>query len=233
MRAGAFDHAIGDWAPPPPHPRFGVYRNNVVSALINALRVRYPVAEELAGAEFFAAMASHFAARHRPASPLLIGYGDNFADFIDGFAPAASFPCLADVARLESLWWRAYHSADADPLPPAALAAVAPEAWAQTRFQFHPSTELLASPFAIASIWEARRGGVAAGQAEWVLVARPFAGVEVRRLGVEAHDFLKALFSGMTLGGAAGLAAELHPGFDLSGHLAALIGLNIITGLAT
>ena len=51
-----FAAAIGDWSLVPADPRFRIYRNNVTSALINALRVRYPVTERLLGREAFAAM---------------------------------------------------------------------------------------------------------------------------------------------------------------------------------
>lgn len=236
IRAGEFDAAIGDRTQALPHPRFSVYRNNVVAALITALEVRYPVTAQLVGGEFFAAMACEFADRHRPASPVLIGYGGDFPDFIAGFAAAASVPYLADVARLESLWWRAYHAADAEPVGPDRLAGVAPEAWEQISLVLHPSVGLLSSRHAVASIWEAHHGGrpmaeVDTGQSERVLVARPFAHVEVRRLAPEAHEFLEQLLAGAVLADAVERMAERHAEFDLTFHLGAVARLDIITGL--
>ena len=232
MDSASFDRAIGDFAAPLPHPRFSVYRNNVRAALINALRVRYPVTEQLTGAAFFAAMAGEFAIANRPASAVLIGYGAEFADFIAGFSPASTLPYLADVARLESHWWRAYHAADAAPLLAADFAAVAPDTWAETRFTFHPSLSLMASGFSVGSVWEAHYGGPAmadieTGKPEFILVARPFADVTLRRITLEAHEFLGRLMAGGTLGE----AAEAMPHVDLASHLTALTKLNIITGL--
>ncbi len=234
MDSASFDRAIGDFSAPLPHPRFSVYRNNVRAAMINALRVRYPVIEQLTGMEFFAAMAGEFSATNRPASAVLIGYGAEFADFIAGYPPASPLPYLADVARLESSWWRAYHAADAAPLAAADFAAVAPEAWADSRFIFHPSLSLLSSEFAAGSIWEAHHGGppmanIETGVPEFILVARPFADVVLRRITPEAHDFIGRLMAGDTLGE----VAEAMQHFDLASHLTALTGLNIITGLAT
>jgi len=40
----------------------------------------------------------------------LAEYGDGFADFLAGFAPAQSLPYLADVARLEWAINAAYHA---------------------------------------------------------------------------------------------------------------------------
>ena len=86
-----------------PASRFVVYRNNVHSSLINALATAYPVTLQLVGDEFFRAMAGIFVQAYPPASPLISEYGSTFADFIQGFEPAASVPYLADVARLDTM----------------------------------------------------------------------------------------------------------------------------------
>jgi hypothetical protein len=238
MKLATFDRAIGDWAAPLPHHRFSVYRNNVVAALVNALRVRFPVTEQLTGQRFFAGMAREYAGATRPGSPVLIGYGTSFPDFIEGFAPAQSVAYLADVARLENLWWDAYHAADALPVSASALAMVTPEQWAAMRFVFHPSVKLMASPYAVASIWHAHNGGapmakVATEAAEHVLVSQAAAEVDLRLVSAEAHDFMGQLLTGACLGDAVDTVSITHPDFDISSHLSGLLGLNIITGLAT
>jgi len=238
MKLAAFDTAIGDWAAPLPHHRFSVYRNNVVAALVNALRVRFSVTEKLTGQRFFAGMAREYAGATRPGSPVLIGYGTSFPNFIESFAPATDVPYLADVARLENLWWDAYHAADAQPVSANALAMITPEQWAAMRFVFHPSVKLMASPHAVASIWHAHNGGapmakVAIAAAEHVLVSRPAAEVDLRLVSAEAHDFMAQLLAGASLGDAVEAVSMAHPDFDISSHLSGLVGLNIITGLAT
>ncbi|MDP1007294.1 HvfC/BufC N-terminal domain-containing protein, partial [Klebsiella pneumoniae] len=84
--------------------------------MINALATAYPVTLQLVGDEFFHAMASIFVQAHPPTSPLISQYGSTFAQFIQGFEPAASVPYLADIARLERLRVCAYHAADCTPL---------------------------------------------------------------------------------------------------------------------
>lgn len=232
MRSDAFDLAIGDWSRPVPHPRFPVYRNNVISALIAALKVRYPVVAQIAGGQAFAALAGNFATEHRPQSPVLIAYGSEFPEHVAASETAAARPFLGDVARLESLWWQAYHCREVAAVPAAALAAVAPDAWAGMGLRFHPSVALLASPHAVASIWEAQRA-IGVTRAECVLVARPLAEVTVRRIAPEAHDFLVALLAGKSLAEAVEVVSLRHRQFELQSHLAALLGLGIITGLAT
>jgi hypothetical protein len=70
-----------------PAQRFAIYRNNVAVSLVRALAVRFPVTEKIVGEEFFAGMSRAFIERHPPTSPVLIAYGDRFAEFVEGFEP--------------------------------------------------------------------------------------------------------------------------------------------------
>ncbi len=62
--------------------RFAVYRNNVAVGLIGALEARYPVSRRIAGDDLFRAMARAFARAHRPRSPVMIAYGEEFPEFV-------------------------------------------------------------------------------------------------------------------------------------------------------
>ncbi|CAG1008785.1 MAG: DUF2063 domain-containing protein [Rhizobiaceae bacterium] len=206
--------------------RFAVYRNNVHVGLTNALAQRFPVTEQLVGAEFFRGMARIYAQDHKPASPLMFEYGDDFPDFIAGFVPAAGLAYLPDVARVEAAWSRAYHAADAIALPVTTLAALAPEGLAGTRLPRHPSASLVASPYPVGSIWAAHQtepvGAVAASRPEIVLVVRPDAVVNVHVLPAADAAFAAAVLAGQTLGEAAGQALDANAEFDFG---AALVGL--------
>lgn len=227
MREAAFQRAIADASYAAPHPRFAVYRNNVTSALINALRVRYPVVETLLGRQAFDAVTRDFVARQRPRSPVLIAYGDSYPEFIAANAP---LPYLADVARLDNLWWRAYHAADAEPLTAQHFAVLTPENLETVRFGFHPSVAILASPWAIGAIWEAARqdgtlteGEIARPQS--ILVWRPHADVRVRAIDDVVSPFLTALMDGKKLVDALGVG----PGLDLQAQFQMLIASELIT----
>lgn len=110
----------------PDAARFAVYRNNVFVGLTKALAQRFPVTERLVGSEFFVAMARAYAQDHKPASPLIMNYGDDFPDFIIAFEPAGALAYLPDIARLEAAWTDAYHAADSVAFDLAALKAVRP-----------------------------------------------------------------------------------------------------------
>lgn len=104
-----------------------------------------------------------------PSSPLLMLYGEAFADFIDGFEAAGSVGFLSDVARFEYARGLAYHAKDAAVLEPAHLSAVSPDLWGACRFTLHPAVKILRSRFAILSIRGRRiRGRMICARWRWM-----------------------------------------------------------------
>jgi hypothetical protein len=207
--------------------RFAVYRNNVLVGLIGALEARFPAVRKIVGEEFFKAAAQTFATAHPPRSPVMMFYGDEFPAFLASFEPAREVAYLGDVARLEAARTRAYHAADADPLPPTALAAIAPDALAHMQFTLHPSFEIIASAYPIITIWAMNAGEMElAPITDWhgedALVMRPQQNVEVRRVSRGAKIFLQSLAAGAALREAAAAALKADASFDLAASLAAL-----------
>lgn len=216
--------------------RFAVHRNNLFVGLAEALAARFPVCQRLVGEEFFRAMARAYAAKHRPRSPVLISYGDDFPDFIRGFTPANEVPYLADMAQLEVARSSAYHAAEATPLRTETIACVRSEDLIETRLGLHPSVRLVRSPYPVATIWAAHQEGShieppALWEAEEVLVLRPEADVLMHRLPVGGHSFITALLAGQTLAeaGAAGLSECKD--FDLGHNLIGLFDARAIVDL--
>ena len=72
-----------------------------MGALVNALRLSYPMVDALVGDEFFDRTCRIFAEANLPRAASLAVYGEGFADFLADFAPAAGLPYLSDVARLD------------------------------------------------------------------------------------------------------------------------------------
>lgn len=244
----AFAAALLDPALPPPAglttargapdaKRFAVYRNNVAVGLRTALATRFRVVERLVGEEFFALMARAYIAGTRPTSPLLFAYGDDLPDFIEGFAPAASVPYLADVARIEAAVTRAYHSKDSEPLGIAQLAALPPETLGDVRLAPHPAATLVRSRFPVGSIWQAHQheavAPVSAPGGEAVLIVRPGLEVGVHILPSRDAAFAGALLEGAALGDAAAQALAADESFDFGAALVGLAGLGAFTGTVT
>lgn len=245
----SFANALRDrLAPPPagltawngsdPAARLAVYRNNVWVSLIDALADGFPVTQALVGEDFFRAMAQCFIAAHLPRSALLVEYGGDFPDFIAGFAPAGSVPYLADVARLECLRVRAYHAADADPVAPERLqlALSQPETLGQWRIRLHPALSVLASDYAVVTLWAAHQGvgelgAIDPSQAETALVLRAGLEVEVIRLAAGATGFIQHVLGEACLGIAVEQALGRAADFDFSQTLALLLRAGAITDL--
>ncbi|MDP3526073.1 MAG: DNA-binding domain-containing protein [Hoeflea sp.] len=218
--------------------RFAVYRNNVTIGLVDALADIFPAVQRLVGKDFFRTMARLYLAQERPASPVLSEYGGGFAGFLDSFEPLARFPYLSDVARLERAWLDAFHAADAGPLSPVALGAIPPEHLGDVTFTVHPATYVLKSRFAAVSIFSASRqdqplDGIRPLDAEDALITRPDFEVQIRSLPPGAADFFQALIDGDTLAGAASLALEHHPGFDLPSAISALLESGVFSACSS
>ena len=220
--------------------RFAVYRNNVHSALINALVTAYPVTLQLVGEAFFRAMATLYVQACPPNSPLISEYGSSFADFIQGFEPAASVPYLADVARLERLRVCAYHAADIEPLQQQTLlqALQAQTHLGELRLQLHPSLATLNSAYAIVAIWAAHQteGAIAslnAWHAQSALVLRQGLAVKVFAIDAGSVAFINSLNHGAGLEMAVTQALEASSEFDLNQCLTLLISYDAITHLHT
>jgi hypothetical protein len=235
-RARPMPEGLTSWNMACPARRFDVYRNNVHGALSEALAARYPVTERLVGAQFFRHMCRAFTARHLPSSPVLIGYGAGFPDFIRGFPAASPVPYLADVAAFESAHWESYHAADCRPVAPEAFAGLDPAGLDRLRFAFIPSLRIVRSRYSVLDIWRANAsdpdpGHVDITVAQHVLLARPGMAVEIRNIPEASAQFLLLLLEGAALTEAAAQTGADYTAFDLVRNLSGLIQARIVSRL--
>lgn len=216
--------------------RFEVYRNNVAVGLIEALRSGFPVVNRLVGDAFFTAMAGIHALRCPPASPVLLAYGADFADFIAGFDPVADLPYLADVARLEWLWLDAYHAADAAPLPIDDLSSLPTDRLPGLRLGLHPAVRFRGFAHPARTLWGLHQDGGEPGSielanaAEQVLITRPGADVAVTGLSPGALRFLEAIRDGSSIADGAALALEDEPALHIAPMLRDLFAAGAFAG---
>lgn len=221
-----------------PAIRFAVYRNNVHSALINALATAYPVTAQLVGDEFFRGMSRVYAQASPPSSPLMSEYGSTFADFIEGFEPAGSVPYLADVARLERLRVCAYHAADTPTLDQQSVLQhlQAQVQLGASRVRLHPSIATLNSAYAVVAVWAAHQAqGAPAPIDPWyaqgALVLRQGLSVKVFAIDGGSVAFINGLNHGMPLEMAVAAGLEACAEFDLHQCLSLLISHDAVTHL--
>jgi hypothetical protein len=215
--------------------RFNVYRNNVQVSLAGALAATFPVVRKLVGAPFFAALARGYIDQHRPASPVLTGYGVHFPAFLAGVEALANLRYLPDVARLEYAWLEAYHAAEAPAVSAFDIGRTDPVALAGSTLEPHPSTRLVASRFPVGSIWHAHQSDPVAAltstAAEVVLVTRPMADVRLTILPPADGPFAAALLAGKTIAAAIDIASDDAPSFAPAPALMGLVSLGAFTRL--
>jgi hypothetical protein len=208
--------------------RFDVYRNNVMLGLIRVLEAGFPCVRALVGEAFFRAMAGEFARAHPPKTRIMMLYGDEFAQFIAKFPPAASLGYLPCIARLEQALRACYHAGDSAPIDPASLANIPAPSLMRARFSCAPALHLITSPWPVLSIWRAAPHGgpspVMAGQE--VIITRPDFDPVAQLLPAGAAQLIAQLQSGARLCDALTSADE---NFDLSQTLTLLLAGGAIT----
>jgi uncharacterized protein len=225
-------------APERARRRLRFYRGNVQANARKALHNAFPVCAQIVGNDFFEGLANAYAAATPSRNGDLNEYGDGFAPFIAGFAPAASVPYLAAVAELEWRVHRAHYAADGPSLDLRALAAIAPERFSALRVGLHPACALYESPWPVVRIWAVHQPGHAgdfdvdldAGP-ERALVHRPRYRVDVAALEAGAFAFLGACADGASLGDATSAALAAQPQFTLDAHLAGWVRDRVVIDL--
>ncbi|MDQ0010980.1 hypothetical protein J2T07_003186 [Luteibacter jiangsuensis] len=215
----AFVEALHDDASTflPAHQRsFAVYRHTVMRACLDALEANFPSVLCLVGRDWFRAAAAIHATRSPPRDVRLACYGEGFPGFLESFEPAAEWPYLADVARLDRLWNESLDAADAEPCDVDHLVGLAPSVLGAMRLRVHPATRWLASPFPVLSIWQPSRDGVGvdgalAWRSECAIAVRVAGEVSVLPASPAELTLLDACRRGATLGEAAAAVASAHP----------------------
>jgi hypothetical protein len=217
--------------------RLGIYRNNTVSNLCNALKADYPVVEKLVGDDFFRHAAKCFIAETPSTSGDINDYGESFPEFLATFPAAAGLPYLGDVARLERAWKHSFFAADAEAADWSGLNELSPELLGDVRFHLHPAVHLMSSSFPVMQIWSANQSEASSpaeirldAGAEWILLRRPHAQVEMELLAPGEYAWLAALFDGRSLAAAVDAAFCVMETFELAPCLQRHIGQSTFIG---
>jgi hypothetical protein len=210
-------------------PAFAVYRNTVMKGCIDALQANYPAVARLVGEEWFRAAAARYAREALPAEPTLLRYGQSFADFLARFEPAAEFPYLPGVARLDRLWTEAHSAADDVALEPAAIARLTTAELSGVILHPHAAARWAWFEEApVFTIWSRNRSdSLSIGDIDWrpegVLLVRPGGAVEWQTLDAAGCAFLDACAAGRTLGSAARAAIKTRADVDLAQLMSTLL----------
>jgi hypothetical protein len=135
--------------------RLGIYGDAYRSRLIEALESSYPVLASLLGEADFHTLAAQYVRTHESSSFSIRYYGDRMAEFLATEPDYAKAPLLAELAEWEWAMAAAFDAADVEPIDTAALSGIAPEAWAELRFEWSPSVQVLDLEWNVPEIWKA------------------------------------------------------------------------------
>lgn len=176
----------------------------------------------LVGEQFFDSAAAHYIRAYPSTSANLHDFGREFAEFIETFPPASPLVYLPDIARLEWAYQEVFHAAEPAPLDVAELSLVPPDRYNDLRFELHPASRLLASPFPVLGIWQVNQpdytgdgtvdlseGGVR------LLVIRRALEIGIEVLSDGEYALLTALAAGRVMAYAFAYALKAEPGLSL------------------
>lgn len=135
--------------------RLGIYSNAYRIRLVEALAVDFSALHAYLGDEEFERLVHAYIAEFPSHSFTLRHLGQQLCDFLRRRAPYAEHPDLYELAAFEWALCDAFDAADAPVLEPAALATLAPEAWAELRLEFHPSLQWLTLRGNAPALWSA------------------------------------------------------------------------------
>jgi Putative DNA-binding domain len=135
--------------------RLGIYYDAYRLRLTEALSKDYEALSACLGTEAFDRMAGKYLSAFPSTFRNLRWFGGRLADFLATDPAYRDEPALAELARLEWAMGLAFDAPDDTALAFEALAAIAPEAWPELRFELHPSVQLLALRSNAVAMWHA------------------------------------------------------------------------------
>ena len=138
----------------PVETRLGIYGDGYRSRLIEALETSFPVLANLLGDDF-QTLAAQYVNAHESTFFSIRYYGDQLADFLAGDAEYSKAPILAELARWEWAMAAAFDAADAEPIDISAFAQLAPEDWAELRFEWSPAVQVVELEWNVPQLWKA------------------------------------------------------------------------------
>ncbi|RQP24065.1 HvfC/BufC N-terminal domain-containing protein [Piscinibacter terrae] len=197
-------------------PMLRIYQHAYEVRLVAALRDNFGVLPQVMGDEAFDTLARAYVEAHPSQFPSIRWFGDELPAFMAAHEDLVPHPALVDLARMEWALRGAFDAADGTPIDAGALAAIAPEQWADLVFTALPSVHLLPMHWAVEPVWRALQS-VDEGEepelpepvehAHALLVWRQGLENRWRSLEVAQADLLQAALDGADFGRLCELAA--------------------------
>lgn len=190
--------------------RLGIYRNNFLIGLGEALKANFPVTLQLLGGDFFEQAARRFVLTHPPRRPCLFEYGAEFPDYLRDLPELSALPYVADMARFEFARIASYNAPVERCIAADTLAKCAPDQLEALTIRRALHVQLVSVNAPVLKLWKAHQAPAPdlsavdlTARARTLLVCRPDRTLVVRELDAPAEQFLSAAQSETRLGFAA------------------------------
>lgn len=219
--------------------RLALYRGNLSGSWEKTLSSAYPVLKELAGEEFFAALARAYGKAWPSREGDLNLFGAHFAEFLSSFPHVADYPYFADMARLEWAIHCAHFAGNATGMDVAMLRQLSPELFDAARVVLHPCCCVFSSDWAVVELWQAHQpsndGGLPQELARknHALVVRPDWKAELLPQSAAAYAAMCALQRGATIGDALDAALIVDEHFEFAAYWQQWLSNNVIVDIDT
>jgi hypothetical protein len=182
--------------------RVAVYANMYFHRLLDVLRADFPKLASVLGDAAFGRLAADYLRKFPPVHPSVRHAGRALAEFVRRHPVAARRRWVADLARLEWLRLDVHDRADDEPLDPAELRRLAPDALAAKPLRLVAAHAILRSGFAVDQVWRRiEAGGRAVSAARgprWILVWRRGDVVWHRAMPADEARLLRRVVAGTT-----------------------------------
>ena len=169
----------------------GIYRNNLYSTLINALRITYPAVYGFLKQKKFEVICYDFIAENRSKSGNLDDYGSEFSDLLR--KKNENFLC--DLAKLEWLKHQAYLAKDSTLLDIEKLQKLKREKLLEVRFSLHPSCFFIESNY---NLLAQKKQPKPHKKLHYFVVNRNDLDIEVEEIPKSEFNFLKGVKDNLT-----------------------------------
>jgi hypothetical protein len=146
--------------------RLAIYGNAYRSRLIETLEGHYPALLALMGEAAFGELAAEYVQAHDSTFASIRYYGGALGAFLAAHPEHEACPWLCELARFEWAMTEVFDAADATPIEARSLAEIAPQDWAELRFELHPALRRLDLMWNAPALWRALTAAEPAPPAE-------------------------------------------------------------------
>lgn len=133
--------------------RLGIYADAYRLRIIEALANSYPILKALLGDDLFEKVARSYIDKFPSTYRNMRWVGDKMSEHLQTSFP--QYPIAAQMATFEWALGLAFDAEDTPILSLQDLAEIPPKNWADLRFKFHPSMQLLNLNYNVLRVWQA------------------------------------------------------------------------------